>query len=64
MIALEPSGAVERNPITFMDNADLTRFAAENILDTAETAEILKCSRQYVDQLVKQGKLVPIKHLS
>ena len=40
---------------------DLTLFIRENILNTSEVAEILKCSRQNVDDLIRRKKLNPIK---
>jgi len=43
---------------------ELINFISENVIGTAEASEILGCSRQYIDQLVKQGKLIPIKQLS
>ena len=40
---------------------DLTAFIRSNILSTAEVAEILQCSRQNVDDLIRRKKLKPIK---
>ena len=40
---------------------DLRQFAVTQVIDAAEAAEILNCSRQYVSELVKTGKLHPIK---
>ena len=40
---------------------DLSAFIRNNILNTAEVAEILQCSRQNVDDLIKRNKLRPIK---
>ena len=40
---------------------DFQAFASERVVNAAETAEILSCSRQYVNELVKTGKLQPIK---
>lgn len=40
---------------------DFRAFAAERIVNAAEAAEILDCSRQYINELVKTGKLHPIK---
>ncbi len=40
---------------------DFRAFAAERIINAAEAAEILNCSRQYINELVKTGKLYPIK---
>jgi len=40
---------------------DFKRFASERIVNAAEAAEMLNCSRQYVNELVKKGLLHPIK---
>ena len=40
---------------------DFKAFASERIINAAEAAEILKCSRQYINELVKSEKLHPIK---
>ena len=40
---------------------DFRAFASERIINAAEAAEILNCSRQYVNELVKTEKLHPIK---
>lgn len=37
------------------------KIALENIITTMEVAEILGCSRQYIDKLVKDGKLEVFK---
>ena len=39
---------------------DLTAYIRNNILSTAEVAEILQCSRQNVDDLIRRKKLIPI----
>lgn len=36
-------------------------FASERIINSAEAAELLGCSRQYINELVKTDKLRPIK---
>lgn len=48
----------KRVPMT-MD--DFRVFASERIINAAEAAEILNCSRQYINELVKTDKLHPIK---
>ena len=48
----------KRIPMT-MD--DFRAFASERIINAAEAAEILHCSRQYINELVKTDKLHPIK---
>ena len=40
---------------------DFRSFAANRIINAAEAAEMLNCSRQYINELVKTGKLHPIK---
>ena len=40
---------------------DLTVFIRNNIINTAEVAGILQCSRQNIDDLVKRKKLKPLK---
>lgn len=40
---------------------DFRTFASERIINAAEAAEILNCSRQYINELVKTDKLYPIK---
>ncbi|MBO4830961.1 MAG: DUF2442 domain-containing protein [Oscillospiraceae bacterium] len=40
---------------------DFRAFASERIINAAEAAEILNCSRQYINELVKSGKLHPVK---
>ena len=36
---------------------DFRTFASERIINAAEAAEILNCSRQYINELVKTDKL-------
>lgn len=40
---------------------DFRTFASERIINAAEAAEILGCSRQYINELVRTDKLHPIK---
>jgi hypothetical protein len=40
---------------------DFRIFATERIINAAEAAEILNCSRQYISELVRSDKLHPIK---
>ena len=40
---------------------DFRLFASERIINAAEAAEILGCSRQYISELAKKDKLHPIK---
>ena len=41
--------------------ADFRNFAAQSLINAAEAAEILGCSRQNIIDLTKRGKLHPIK---
>ena len=41
--------------------ADFQNFVAHRVVNVAEAAEILNCSRQNVMDLTKRGKLHPIK---
>lgn len=43
---------------------DIRSFLAENLLSTSEAAEILGVSRQRINNLVKSGKLSPVKQSS
>ena len=40
---------------------DFACFVEERVVNASEAAEILNCSRQYISELVKIGKLHPIK---
>lgn len=40
---------------------DFKMFIIRNVVNTAEAAQLLNCSRQNIDDLVKRGKLHPIK---
>lgn len=40
---------------------DFRAFVANRIINGAEAAEMLNCSRQYINELVKTGKLHPVK---
>ncbi|MDU4960222.1 MAG: helix-turn-helix domain-containing protein [Sporomusaceae bacterium] len=46
-----------------MTNEELRAFIAEKIVNTAEAAELLGCSRQNIADLVKRGKLQPVKEM-
>ena len=40
---------------------DFKAFAFERVINTSEAAELLGCTRQYINELVKTNKLHPIK---
>lgn len=48
----------------FINDEDLKQFIADNIISTGEAAELLGCSRQYINQLIKENKLIPIKKIN
>lgn len=48
----------------FTTDEELKQFIAGNIISTSEAAELLGCSRQYINQLVKENKLIPIKKIN
>ncbi|MFL0198232.1 helix-turn-helix transcriptional regulator [Clostridium sp. WILCCON 0269] len=45
----------------FNSKEELFKFLFDNIINTKEATQILGCSRQNIDDLVKRSKLVPIK---
>ena len=40
---------------------DFRSFVENRVINTAEAAELLECSRQNIDDLVRRGKLRPVK---
>lgn len=44
-----------------LSTSDFTNFVVQRVINTAEAAELLDCSRQNIDDLAKRGKLHPIK---
>jgi len=44
-----------------LSQSDFERFVTFRIVNTAEAAELLHCSRQNIDDLVRRGKLHPVK---
>lgn len=45
----------------FDSDEELKLFIADNIVTTMEAADIMKCSRQNIDDLVRREKLTPLK---
>jgi len=45
----------------FDTKQDLRKFLEDEIINTAEATQILGCSRQNIDDLVRRNKLIPIK---
>ena len=48
----------------FNTDKELRDFISDNVISTGEAAEILGCSRQYINQLVKENKLIPVKKIN
>ena len=40
---------------------DITMFVRYNLINTAEATEMLKCSRQNIEDLIRRNKITPIK---
>jgi len=40
---------------------DITMFVRHNLINTAEATELLKCSRQNIEDLIRRNKITPIK---
>ncbi|SDH80605.1 hypothetical protein SAMN04489735_10649 [Aneurinibacillus thermoaerophilus] len=49
--------------ITFKSRDELTAYIVNEVVNTTEALEILGCSRQNLNDLVKRGVLKPIKEL-
>lgn len=52
------------NSFKFQNKEELIKFIQNEIVDTTEAIEILECSRQNLNNLVKRGVVVPIKEFS
>lgn len=48
----------------FNTDKELKQFIVDNVVTTSEATEILCCSRQYINQLIKENKLIPIKKIN
>lgn len=46
---------------SFNSKDELINFIKSDIVDTSEAIELLGVSRQYINQLIKSKKLIPIK---
>ena len=44
-----------------LNQKDLVRFCQTQLLSTSETAQLLRCTRQNIDSLVRRNRLIPIK---
>lgn len=49
---------------TFNSREELAAFIVSEVINTSEAREILGCSRQNIDDLIKRGKLIPIRILA
>ncbi|CCJ33085.1 helix-turn-helix domain-containing protein [Caloramator australicus] len=49
--------------LIFNSREELERFIQNEIVDTSEALEILGCSRQNLNDLIKRGKIKPIKEM-
>ncbi|MCR5150453.1 MAG: helix-turn-helix domain-containing protein [Clostridiales bacterium] len=47
-----------------MRKSDLCSFVSEGVVNTAQAAQILNCTRQNIDNLMKRGKLKPVKEMA
>uniref|UniRef100_UPI001EEF24A2 helix-turn-helix domain-containing protein n=1 Tax=Bacillus sp. REN10 TaxID=2782541 RepID=UPI001EEF24A2 len=43
----------------FKNEEELKQFLQDHIVNTSEAIEILGCSRQYLNQLIKSGVIKP-----
>lgn len=50
-------------PMHFKDRVEIRAFIASEVLTSSEAIELLGITRQRLNQMVKTGKLVPIKEL-
>ncbi|MFR4538284.1 MAG: helix-turn-helix domain-containing protein [Anaerotignaceae bacterium] len=48
----------------FNTEDELRNFIKDNVITTTEAIQILGCSRQYINKLVSEKKLIPIKKVS
>lgn len=56
--AQQLSGLGERLPLT---RGDFVRFCQVQLLSTSEAAQLLRCTRQNIDSLVRRNRLHPVK---
>jgi predicted DNA-binding protein YlxM (UPF0122 family) len=47
----------------FETEDELRTFISENMLATSEVTDLLGCTRQGVDDMIKRGKLTPLKRI-
>jgi len=61
MLAVASNTLRERGRRVALSASDIAVLARQAVVDTAEVARLLECSRQNVSDLVRRGKLVPLK---
>jgi hypothetical protein len=44
-----------------LTQADLIKFVQQRVVNSAEAAQLLQCSRQNIEDLIRRGKLHPVK---
>ena len=44
-----------------LSQEDFATFVQQRVVTTAEAAELLQCTKQNIDDLIRRGKLHPIK---
>ena len=60
-LTLADSALYEEGETVPLSPADFRSFVENCVVNTAEAAELLDCSRQNIDDLVRRGKLHPIR---
>lgn len=63
-LVLSDSILYQSGEIVPLSLEDFKGFVLNRVVNSAEAAEILDCSRQNIEDLVKRGKLTPIKSSS
>lgn len=56
-------GDIMANEITFKSMDELTAFIVNEVINTTEAIEILGCTRQNLNDLIKREVITPIKEL-
>lgn len=46
---------------SFNSEVELREFLKSNIINSKEATQLLNCSRQNIDDLVRRNKLIPIR---
>ncbi len=60
-VTISYSNLYDNGKIVPLSSSDFTRLVQFRVINAAEAAELLNCSRQYINELVKKKKLIPIK---